>query len=83
MRSLTEIKSSWSLSRSKFERSVNRAHLSFQLLSLDFNFRDRIESFKMSGCFENLRLPQFEWLQAGDRRNRVAAIVAGILVTTS
>ena len=37
----------------------------------------------MSGCFESLRLPQLEWLQVGDRRNRVAAIVAGILVRTS
>jgi hypothetical protein len=34
----------------------------------------------MSGCLENLRLPQFEWMQVGDRRNKVASIAAGILV---
>jgi hypothetical protein len=29
---------------------------------------------------ENLRLPQFEWMHVGDRRNKVASIAAGILV---
>lgn len=33
----------------------------------------------MSGCCENIISPISEWLQVGDRRNRVASIIAGIL----
>lgn len=34
----------------------------------------------MAGCLDNARMPDFEWLQVGDRRNLVASVVSGALV---
>jgi hypothetical protein len=35
----------------------------------------------MSGCFENINFPACEWFEGGDKRNAVASIVSGILVS--
>jgi hypothetical protein len=35
----------------------------------------------MSGCLDNAQLPSLEGLILGDRRNKVAAVVSGILVS--
>lgn len=35
--------------------------------------------FKMAGCLDNAQMPNLENLNLGERRNKVAAIVAGVL----
>jgi len=35
----------------------------------------------MAGCFENVQLPPCVWFEGDDKRNAVASIVAGILVS--
>ena len=35
----------------------------------------------MSGCLENCRMPNMEWLEIENRRNLLASIISGILVS--
>jgi len=35
----------------------------------------------MAGCFENVQLPPCVWFEGDDKRNAVASIVAGVLVS--
>ena len=35
----------------------------------------------MAGCCEIVRLPDMEWLQTGNRRNLVASVASGVLVS--
>ena len=36
----------------------------------------------MAGCLDNVQLPKMEgWLEIGERRNKVASIAAGALVS--
>ena len=36
----------------------------------------------MAGCCEIVRLPDMEWLQTGNRRNLVASVASGVLVSS-
>lgn len=35
----------------------------------------------MAGCFENVQLPPCVWFEGDDKRNAVASIIAGVLVS--
>ena len=35
----------------------------------------------MAGCLDTVRMPNMEWLEVGNRRNLVASIAAGVLVS--
>lgn len=35
----------------------------------------------MAGCLENVQLPPCVWFEGDDKRNAIASIVAGILVS--
>jgi hypothetical protein len=35
----------------------------------------------MAGCLENVQLPPCVWFEGDDKRNAVASIVAGVLVS--
>ena len=37
----------------------------------------------MAGCLENVQLPPCVWFEGDDKRNAVASIVAGILVSNT
>lgn len=37
----------------------------------------------MAGFLDNFRWPEWEWIDLGERRNTVASIVAGVLVSGS
>ena len=53
----------------------------YWLISFLCFFNRIIVHTEMSGCFEYVRLPNIEWLEVGDRRNVVASIIAGLLVS--
>lgn len=36
----------------------------------------------MAGCLENVQLPPCVWFEGDDKRNAVASIAAGVLVST-
>jgi hypothetical protein len=35
----------------------------------------------MAGCLENVQLPPCVWFEGDDKRNAIASIVAGVLVS--
>jgi hypothetical protein len=37
----------------------------------------------MAGCLENVQLPPCVWFEGDDKRNAVASIVAGVLVSNT
>lgn len=37
----------------------------------------------MANCFENINIPPCVWFEGGDKRNAIASIVAGFLVSDS
>ena len=46
-------------------------------------FSDRKKSIAMSGCLDNCRMPECEWLNLAERRNAIATIISGGMVSKS